>query len=149
MNSYERVMTALELGEPDCVPIVETALSMNVIKALCPEAKDRNDFEEAMGLDGVWAVVQFNKVGSNPDGTYMDEWGVVYKPSPEVQDHPIMGPIETLEDLKKYVPHDPDVPHRLGKLAQLVARYKHRKAIFFVHRTAFMWSVFLNGSTIC
>jgi len=138
-------MTALELGEPDRVPIVESAISMNVIKALCPEARDRNDFEEAMGLDGVWAVVQFNKVASNPDGTYMDEWGVVYRPSPEVQDHPIMGPIETLEDLKKYVPPDPDVPHRLGSLPQLVARYKHRKAIFFVHRTAFMWSVFLNG----
>lgn len=145
MNSYERVMTALELGEPDRVPIVESAISMNVIKALCPEARDRNDFEEAMGLDGVWAVVQFNKVASDADGTYMDEWGVVYKPSPEVQDHPIKGPIENLNDLKKYAPPDPDVPHRLGNLAQLVARFKHRKAIFFVHRTSFMWSVFLNG----
>lgn len=138
-------MTALELGEPDRVPIVESAVSMNVIKALCPEARDRNDFEEAMDLDGVWAVVQFNKVTSNADGTYMDEWGVVYKPSPEVQDHPIKGPIENLDDLKKYVPPDPHVPHRLGNLPQLVARFKHRKAIFFIHRASFMWSVFLNG----
>jgi len=145
VNSYERVMTALELGEPDRVPIVETAISMNVIKALCPEAKNRNDFEEAMDLDGVWAVVQFNEVASNPDGTYMDEWGVVYRPSPEVLDHPIRGPIENLDDLKKYVPPDPDVPHRLGSLAHLVARFKRRKAIFFVQRTSFMWSVFLNG----
>jgi len=135
----------MELGEPDRVPIVETAISMNVIKALCPEAKDRNDFEEAMDLDGVWAVVQFNKSASNPDGTYMDEWGVMYKPSPEVQDHPIMSPIQTLDDLKNYVPPDPDAPHRLGNLPELVARFKHRKAIFFIQRAAFMWSVFLNG----
>ena len=28
---------------------------------------------------------------------------------------------------------------------QLVARFKGKKAIFFRHRAAFMWSVFLNG----
>ncbi len=145
MNSYERVMTAMELREPDRVPIVETAISMNVIKALCPEAKDRNDFEVAMDLDGVWGVVQFDKVKENADGTYMDEWGVMFSPSPEVLDHPIKGPIENLDDLKKYVPPDPGAPHRLGNLPELVARFKHRKAIFFVQRAAFMWSVFLNG----
>jgi len=145
VNSYERVMTALELREPDRVPIVESAISPHVIKALCPQARDRNDFEEMMGLDAVWAVVQFDKVSENADGTYMDEWGVLYKPSPEVQDHPIKGPIENVDDLARYVPPDPDAPNRLGNLPQLVARFKSRKAVFFLQRAAFMWSVFLNG----
>lgn len=145
MNSYERVMTALERKVPDRVPIVESAISLNVIKSLCPEAKDRNEFEEIMGLDGVWAVVQFNKVFENRDGTYLDEWGVLYKPSPEVQDHPIKGPIESMDDLSRYIPPDPGASQRLGNLSRLVARFKKEKAIFFVHRTAFMWSVFLNG----
>ena len=120
---------------------------MKVIKALCPAAKDRNDFEVMMDLDGVWAVVQFDKVAQHGDRSYTDEWGVVFKSTPEVadSDHPIRGPIRTMDDLKKYVPPDPDAPRRLGSLPQLVARYKKKKAIFFIQRTAFMWSVFLNG----
>ena len=145
MNSYQRVMTALERGEPDRVPIVEWAISRKVIKALCPEAKDQADLEEMLELDGVSTVAQFNKVSENPDGTYVDEWGVLFKPTPEELDHPIRGPIRTMDDLKKYVPPDPDAPHRLGNLPLLVARFKGKKAIFFRHRAAFMWSVFLNG----
>ena len=145
MNSYQRVMTALEHKEPDRVPIVEWAISRKVIKAMCPEAKDQTDLEELLGLDGVSTVAQYDKVRENPDGTYVDEWGVLYKPTPEEIDHPIRGPIRTMDDLKKYVPPDPDAPQRLGKLHQLVARFKGKKAIFFRHRAAFMWSVFLHG----
>lgn len=36
MNSYQRVMTALELGQPDQVPVLEWAVCDKVIKALCP-----------------------------------------------------------------------------------------------------------------
>jgi uroporphyrinogen decarboxylase len=98
-----------------------------------------------IGLDTVSTATQFDKIAENPDGTYMDEWGVVFKPSPEVLDHPLRGPIQTKDAFKKYVPPDPDAPHRLGKLPELVARFKGRKAIIFGHRAAFMWSVFLHG----
>jgi uroporphyrinogen decarboxylase len=98
-----------------------------------------------LGLDGVSALGQFNKVRVEPDGSYMDEWGVWFKPTPEDVDHPVKGPIQTLQDLKNYIPPDLDAPHRLGKLPKLVARFKGKKAIFFRHRAAFMWSVFLNG----
>ena len=145
MNSYQRVMTALKREQPDRVPIVEWAISRKVIKALCPAADDQTDIEEMLDLDGVSTVAQYNKVSENADGTYVDEWGVLYKPTPEEIDHPIRGPIRTIEDLEKYVPPDPDAPQRLGKLPQLVARFKGKKAIFFRHRAAFMWSVFLNG----
>jgi len=145
MNSYQRVMTALKREQPDRVPIVEWAISRKVIKALCPAADDQTDIEEMLDLDGVSTVAQYNKVSENADGTYVDEWGVLYKPTPEEIDHPIRGPIRTIEDLEKYVPPDPDAPQRLGKLPQLVARFKGKKAIFFRNRAAFMWSVFLNG----
>jgi uroporphyrinogen decarboxylase len=138
-------MTAMKRGEPDRVPIVEWAVSRKVIKALCPEAKDQTDLEDLLGLDGVSAVAQYDKVCEYPDGTYVDEWGVLYKPTPEELDHPVRGPIRTVADLEKYVPPDPDAPQRLGKLPELVARYKGKKAIFFRHRAAFMWSVFLHG----
>jgi uroporphyrinogen decarboxylase len=145
MNSYERVMTALRGGEPDQVPILEWAIAPNVVKAICPDAKDQADVEEMLGLDGVSTWGQFNRVETKPDGSYMDEWGVWFKPTPEEYDHPVKGPIQTMEDLKNYTPPDPNASHRLGKLPQLVARFKGKKAIFFRHRAAFMWSVFLNG----
>jgi len=145
VNSYQRVMTALERGEPDRVPIVEWAVSRKIIKAMCPKAESQADLEEMLDLDGVSSVAQYNKVSHNPDGTYVDEWGVLYKPTPEEIDHPIRGPIRTIDDLKRYVPPDPDAPQRLGTLPQLVARFKGKRAIFFRHRAAFMWSVYLNG----
>ncbi len=145
MNAYERVMATLRLQEPDQVPILEWAISPAVIKAIDPGAKDQTDIEEKLGFEGVSTVSQFNKVRDKPDGTYMDEWGVWFRPTPEELDHPIRGPIQTMQDLENYVPPDPDAPHRLGKLPELVARFKGKKAIFFRHRAAFMWSVYLNG----
>lgn len=145
MNSYERFMTALERKQPDRVPIVEWSISTKVVKALSPQARDQADFEEAMDFDGVSAVFQFDTIREFPDGSYRDEWGVIFKPSAEMIDHPLRGPIQSKDDLKNYTPPDPDAPHRLGKLPELVARFKGKRAIVFRHRAAFMWSVFLRG----
>ena len=145
MNSYERVMTALAVREPDRVPIVEFVISPVVVRRACPGAETQNDFEERMDLDAVCAGATFSKVEQYADGTYSDEWGVVYGPGSEVIDHPIRGPIRAKGDLLRYTPPDPDAPHRLGKLPELVKRFKGRKAIIFHQRAAFMWSAYLNG----
>ncbi len=148
MNGYQRVKTALELKKPDRVPIVELLIDSKVIKAACPEAKDQVDFAEIVGLDAVTClgISQFNKISENSDGTYVDEWGVLYKEGgSETISHPIKGPIQTMYDLEHYVPPDPDAPHRLGNLPELVRRFKGRKAIIFLQRAAFMWSAYLNG----
>lgn len=145
MNSYERVMAAMSLQQPDRVPILEFAINPIVMQQICPAAKRQVDFEEQMEFDAVCALHQFNKVRENPDGTYVDEWGVLYGPSQEMQDHPIGAPIQSPDDLKKYVPPDPDVPHRLGGLQEMVERFKHKKAIVYLQRAAFMHSVSLNG----
>ena len=63
----------------------------------------------------------------------------------EVVAHPIRGPIQSLADARAYTPPDPDHPDRLGKLPDLVRRYKGRRAILFHHRAAFMWSAYLRG----
>lgn len=68
-----------------------------------------------------------------------------YLPGPEAVAHPLRGPIATLEDARAYAPPDPDAPHRLGRLPDLVARYKGKRAICFHHRAAFMWSAYLMG----
>ena len=148
MNSYQRVKRALELKEPDRVPIIEFVIDPKVIKGACPEAKNQADFAQIVGLDAVSCMgsSQFKKVSENSDGTYVDEWGVLYKKGgTEVVSHPIKGPIQTIDDLEDYIPLDPDAPHLLGELPELVKRFKGKKAIIFAHRAAFMWSVFLNG----
>lgn len=145
MNAYERVMLALEHKQPDRVPIVEWSISPKVFKVLCPQARDQSDFEESAGLDAVSPIFQFNTVAQYPDGSYVDEMGVTFKPSLEVIDHPIRGPIRSKDDLKRWTPPDPNALHRLGKLPELVSRFKGKRAIIFRHRAAFMWSVFLCG----
>jgi len=145
MNPFQRFMTALDRKQPDRVPIVEWSISTSVVKALLPEARDQTDFEEAMDFDGVSAVFQFDTVRKFPDGSYADEWGVIFKPSAEMIDHPLRGPIQSKDDLKSYTPPDPDAPQRLGKLPELAARFKGQRAIVFRHRAAFMWSVYLRG----
>ena len=138
MNGYQRVKTALELKKPDRVPIVEFLIDSKVIKRVCPEAKDQADFAQIVGLDAVTClgISQFNKISENSDGTYVDEWGVLYKEGgSEAISHPIKGPIQTMCDLEHYVPPDPDAPHRLGNLPELVKRFKGRKAIIFQRQT--------------
>jgi uroporphyrinogen decarboxylase len=145
MNSHERFMTALDRKQPDRVPIVEWSISTKIVKALVPQARDQADFEDAMDFDGVSTAFHFDTVRRFPDGSYADEWGVIFKPSAEMIDHPLRGPIQSKDDLKSYTPPDPDAPQRLGKLPELVTRFKGKRAILFRHRAAFMWSVFLRG----
>ncbi|MCK5156835.1 MAG: hypothetical protein KAQ69_10410 [Spirochaetales bacterium] len=146
MNSYERVMAALQLKEPDRVPVIEFIIDPHVVKGVCPEASDQHDFCDIMGLDSVCTRTQYDKVIDNDDGTYIDEWGVLYKTHElEVVSHPIKGPILTIDDVNNYEPPDPNAAHRLADLPQMVKRFKGRKAILFTQRASFMWSVYLNG----
>ena len=145
MNSVERVHTALRLGQPDRVPGLEFVVDGKVARAAVPGCRDVADCMDRLDLDGVGCGAEFEVTSRNADGSYTDEWGVSYLPSPEAVAHPMHGPIVTLEDARAYTPPDPDAPRRLGKLPDLVARYKGRRAICFHHRAAFMWSAYLMG----
>ncbi|MCF7687069.1 MAG: hypothetical protein K9M98_03435 [Cephaloticoccus sp.] len=145
MNSVERVHTALQLGQPDRVPILEFVVDEKVARVAVPGCRDVADCMDQLDMDSVGCGASFAVVGREPDGTYTDEWGVRYLPGPEAVAHPIHGPIMTLEDARAYTPPDPEAPDRLGKLPDLVRRYKGKRAICFHHRAAFMWSAYLMG----
>lgn len=144
MNNYERVMTAMRVEQPDRVPIVELLIDPKVQKAICPGARDFGDLAEFLDLDNVGSGAAYEQVEQTADG-WIDEWGVRYVAGPEAIAHPVQAPIRSIDDLKDYTPPDPDSPHRLGLLPEFVRRYKGRRAIFFHHRAAFMWSAFLTG----
>lgn len=146
MTSAERVHAALRLEQPDRVPVVEFLVDEKVARALAPDMRDIYDFMDRIGLDAVGCGARFERTREYPDGTYTDEWGVTYLAGgTEIVAHPMKCPIETLADAQAYTPPDPDAPHRLGGLPDVVARYKGRLAICFHHRAAFMWSAYLLG----
>jgi len=145
MNSYERVMAALNLKIPDRVPIGELIIDPKVFKALVPNAEDQGDFEEAFELDTVRCGDCYDRIWED-DNYFKDEWGVLYKKGGvEVAFHPVDHPIKDIKDFDNYPLPDPDKPGRLGKLPMLVQKYKGKKAIIFQQRAEFMWSVYLRG----
>ena len=75
MNGYERVVAALELREPDQIPLMEWGVHPSIIESLCPGA-DGFDFVEQMGLDGM-AVTGGHVPGHTTSNKqlYIDRWG--------------------------------------------------------------------------
>lgn len=145
MNSTDRVLTALRCQQPDRVPIVEMVIDPKVAKAAVPDCQAVADCMDKLDMDCVSCGVRFSPVENREDGTWVDEWGVIYKSGPEVVAHPVCGPISSMNDLRAYDPPDPNGPDRLGELPELVGRYKGRRAIMFHQRAAFMWAAYLNG----
>ena len=143
MNSRERVLTALCLGEPDRVPTFEWIIDPLVIDALLPGA-NLADFIETMALDAISTgpVFETEKISTR---TYRDEWGITYAITQEVLDAPLDGPIKSIADLRKYQPPDPMTEGRLGKLPDYVKHFKGDKAVIFHQRAGFMWAAQLLG----
>ena len=144
MNNYERVMTAIRRGQPDRVPVVEFAIDPSVRQAICPSAKDGGDLADFLDLDNVGCGAEFRRV-SGDDREWIDEWGVRYQAGAELLAHPVEGAVKAIDDLRTYTPPDPDAPHRLSQLRDLVDRYKGKRAVIFHHRAAFMWSCYVAG----
>ena len=133
MNSYERVVAALEHRQPDRVPYVESVIDENLMRALLPGC-DYYQFNEWLGMDSVgqnrssWSRDNVQYVDKEK-GLFRDKWGVIRAFGPESTPAPVEGPIKRPEDLKTYTPPDPEAPDVLGNIPEIVARYKGQKAI--------------------
>ena len=103
------------------------------------------NLEIAWDFDAVGCGVSFKEVEQLSSKTFIDEWQVIYQRNAEEVAHPIKGCIRSMNDLKNYTPPDPYHPDRLGRLYELVKKYKGEKAIIFHQRAAFMWSCYLMG----
>lgn len=143
MSPKERIMTVLEMKEPDEVPIGELAIDKTVIEGFNKGYRNEVDLAFGEGLSLVTCLPEFRRVKSNADGTWSDEWGCLYSLQRDVIAHPIKGSITVETDLKKYSFPDPNAPHRLGRLPELLRAADGRIAINFHSRVAFMWSVYL------
>jgi len=145
MNALERFLYALNLKEPDYVPIGEFVIDEKVIRGFGKGYRDSVDFALGEGLSFVSTFPVFKTIRTLANGNYVDEWGCTYSAGNEVFSFPIKGPIVSRQDLKNLNLPKPDCPHRLGLLPAIVERVKGKLAINFHYRVAFMWSVYLMG----
>lgn len=103
MTGYQRIMTALQLKQPDRVPIWELIIDPPVIKALYGDISYA-DFVEKEGLDGITAG-EDQKIEEIDSVTFKDEWGIVWKKEPSGLSYPLEGPIKSEKDLDHITGH--------------------------------------------
>ena len=144
MNGYERFISALNLKEPDQVPLWEFIIDRPVIEKMYGKISFL-DFIEKVDLDGLSIVPARNrkKISSY---TYKDEWGIIWKLEPNGIFFPYDGPIRNEKDLIKYSPPDPDSDHFYNDLIEAIKRFKGEKAIVFAAHETFQYSYALLGS---
>jgi uroporphyrinogen decarboxylase len=149
MNSYERVIAALERRQPDRVPLVEWVVDERVMEAMLPGC-DYFAFNDWLGLDNVgmnrssWQRDNVEYVDKEK-GLFRDQWGVIRAFGPESSPYPVEGPLKTAEDIRKYEPPDPEANGVLGTLPEVVARYKGKKAITAICRDSLFNPSHLRG----
>ena len=150
MNGYERVIAALEHKVPDRVPMFELVIDERVMEAIYPGC-DYYAFADRFGLDAVglnrssWEKKGLHFVDA-AHTRFRDKWGVVRALGPESSPYPVEAPIKEPGDLKHYTPPDPHAPDALAHLGEVVARYKGKKAIFFMGRDSYFNPAHLRGA---
>ena len=127
MTRKQRFMTALDLQQPDRVPMFDFLFQQPMYEALighAPEGYNGPDAVRcalALDHDAVW--VPFGGFsGYQPkfleENVYQDEWGTVYRKNESSWpiDAPIDYPIKTRSDLNGYRAPDPALPGRTGEI---------------------------------
>lgn len=166
MTGKERIMTALELGQPDTVPTYVHAMNeASIVKiGRCfiddvPEAGSANKMEpeelirlasllmlihEELDIDGITAVA-LEEEKDIDDLHFYDPWGVTRARNPHGMAVPIEGPIKTEADLDTYERPKPH-PILAPLCAQLMkSRFGDDKALFFMVHGVFSRAWYLHG----
>jgi uroporphyrinogen decarboxylase len=144
MNSEERVLRVLQRGQPDRVPHFEWLVDHRVREALCPGAKDHNDFAVQMGQDAVIADPIFRKerVGTH---RWHSEWGYISQDTAEEHGIEVESPIKTLADFERYTPPNPHEPWRFTSVEEAVRDYGGKKAVIIHLNDVFSLPRYLMG----
>ena len=143
MNSLERVLTSLDLQEPDRIPVLEWSVNKHVRNALCPGA-GIFDFEEKMDMDGIVVYADYRREWLN-GSTYLDEWGITLAETEEDFPVGIDFPLKEPGQLSELKIPDPCASRRFNSLTRAVQRFKGKRALFFRLRDAYSLPRYLRG----
>ena len=167
MNGKERIITALEVREPDCVPLYIHGINEGPIIGIgqhltdgLPEPQDfrlmneRDKFKlvetlflihEHFDIDGI-TTFEIGHEEKVDDLHVKDGFGVVYKLSAHGIPVPVGHPVNTLAELKNFTPPEPR-REDLALLNMAVEQFKGQKATFWLMRGVFVRSWRLIGMT--
>ncbi len=132
MTGRERLLCALNHKEPDTVPVFECVYSRPFFKDVLGYVPEVFDLGSVMrlaakvGYDFAFLPIPgtsgFRPAGVT-HGDYTDEWGITYRvdPSSWPIDAGIKTPCSNGDDLRSYVPPDPDDPARYETLGEAIA----------------------------
>ncbi len=148
MTNYERAVTALELRQPDMVPIFELMIDSRVIKGICPDCT-YEDFAEKYDLDivltGTPSLNYRIQMLDEKTKTFKTEWGEIRRDTGQTVSFPVEGPIKSESDLENYTPPDPHDPYRFIYLRKLLERFKGVKMVGMHMHDAFSYPTYLRG----
>ncbi len=167
MNGKQRILTALELKEPDRVPLyihgINEAPIIGIGRHLTTGLPEPRDFRlmneadklklvdtlfmihEQFDIDGI-TTFEIGHETRVDDLHVKDGFGVVYKLSEHGIPVPVGHPVSSLEELKAFQPPAPK-PEDLGLLYLALDRFKGEKAAFWLMRGSFVRSWRLIGMT--
>jgi len=163
----QRIITALERKEPDCVPLYIHGINEGPIIGIgkhltngLPEPQDfrlMNDNDKLKLVDTLFMIhetfdidaittFEINHETMVDDLHVKDGFGVIYKLSEHGIPVPVGHPIKTFDELKSF---KPPVPKKedLGLLNLAIDRFKGQKATFWLMRGSFVRSWRLIGMT--
>ena len=167
MNGRQRIITALEIKEPDCVPLYIHGINEGPIIGIgkhltdgLPEPQDfrlMNDNDKLKLVDTLFMIHEnFDIDGMTTfeighetrvdDLHVKDGFGVIYKLSEHGIPVPVGHPVKTFDELKTFKPPVP-VKEDLGLLDLAIDRFKGQKATFWLMRGSFVRSWRLTGMT--
>lgn len=136
LNGFKRVLTAIHLQEPDIVPTFEIHIDSKVREQIKPNLS-YHDFIEYMDLDAITHMELETgsiEVVDESKRLVRDKWGALrrYNPGSEVVSVFVEAPIKSEEDLKKYIPPDPDISSTYNIIEESVIKFKGIRAIIAV-----------------
>lgn len=167
MNGKQRILTALELREPDRVPLyvhgINEAPIIGIGRHLTTGLPEVRDFRlmsdgdklklvdtlfmihEAFHIDGI-TTFEIGHESRVDDLHVRDGFGVVYRLSEHGIPVPVGHPVSSPEELRAFEPPEPR-PEDLGLLHLARDRFQGEKAVFWLMRGAFVRSWRLIGMT--
>lgn len=144
--SRDRIFSLLEKKIPDRLPCLELLISKQVIGKIHP-GMDYNQFCVAEELDFIFVKRDFDITWMDKEnGIYKNDWGVIRKVGPEETDDYLSGPIQNMEDLKRFNIPDPLSPKNFRTLSSVVKKYKKDKFIVFLSKGTFNFPWALIGN---
>lgn len=155
MSHRERFFTALDLKEPDMVPVTDLGLDPPIVEAITGKklggfslievsgrkpwelsARNRITMSEAcimLDFDAVPAISDYSLCSKNyrpesiSDNKFVDEWGKIFEPRADTKTTWwIGGAVKTEEDMKEYVAPDPDEEGRVELVEKILKPLKDK-----------------------